>query len=99
PGTERDSAKPLPRNRIGYLPAQRLITQPVAELQKHQPQVGLHRDRRPADPSIEVRHERREERRVVQQRIDPTQLQGATPTTQAAGSNPTTSADRLQYET
>ena len=29
------------------------LTQPIAELQEHQPQVGLHRDRRAAEPSIE----------------------------------------------
>jgi hypothetical protein len=69
-----DAAKPLPGDRIGHLTTQRLIAQPVPELQKHHPQVGLHRDRRPADPSIEMPSERREEPRIVQQRIHPTQL-------------------------
>ena len=49
---------------------------PVPELQKHQPQIGFHRDRRPTDPSIEVRGERREEHRIIQQHIHPTQLDG-----------------------
>ena len=39
-----------------------------AELQKHQPQVGLHRDRRAADPGIEIRGEPREKHRIIQRR-------------------------------
>jgi hypothetical protein len=53
---------------------QQLIAQPVAELQKHQPQIGLHRDRRATDPGIEIGSERREEHRIIQQRIHPSQL-------------------------
>ena len=71
-----DAAKPPPGDRVGHLPAQRLIAQPVAKLQKHQPQIGLHWCRRPPYPRIEERHERGEERRVVQQRIDASQLLG-----------------------
>ncbi len=74
PGTKRNPAKSLPGNRIGHLPAQRLIAQPVAELQKHQPQIGLHRNRRTTDPGIEIRRERREEHRIIQQHIHPAQL-------------------------
>ncbi len=73
---QRDAAKPPPGDRVGHLPAQRLIAQPVAKLQKHQPQIGLHWRRRPPYPRIEERHERGEERRVVQQRIDASQLLG-----------------------
>ena len=49
---------------VGHLPAQQLITQAVAELQG-QLELGLHRDRRPTDPRVEVRRERGEERGVV----------------------------------
>jgi hypothetical protein len=48
PGTQRDPAKPLPGDRIGHFPTQRLIAQPVPELQKHQPQVAP--GKRPASP-------------------------------------------------
>jgi len=65
-------------NRIGHLPAQHLIAQPVAELQEHQPQVGLHRDRRATDAGIEIRCKRREEHRIIQQRIHASQLSGNT---------------------
>src|SRR6476620_11075777 len=69
-----------------------------AELQKHQPQVGLHRNRRATDAGVEMRREWRKESRVVQQHIhapDPTRP--ATPTARAAGSHPTTSIGRLQF--
>ena len=56
-----------------------LIAQPVAELQKHQPQIALHRLRRTPDPRIEERHKRGEERRIVQQRVHPGQLLGQPP--------------------
>jgi hypothetical protein len=68
------SGAALPGNRIGHLTTQQLIAQAVAELQKHQPQVGCHRNRRATDPSIEIRSERREEHRIIQQPIHPTQL-------------------------
>jgi hypothetical protein len=73
---QRDPAEPPPGDRIRHLPTQRLIAQPVAELQKHQPQIGLHRCRRPTQPWVEQRHERREEHRIIQQSIDPGQLLG-----------------------
>ena len=74
PSAQRDAAEPLPRDRVGHLPTQRLVAQPVAELQKHQPQIGLHRYRRPTLTSVEERHERLEEHRVVQQHIHPRKL-------------------------
>ena len=48
--------------------------QPVSKLQEHQPQIGLHRDRRATNPSIEIPCEGRKEHRIMQQRIHPTQL-------------------------
>jgi hypothetical protein len=74
PRAQRNPTEALPRDRIGHLATQRLIAQPVPELQKHQPQIGLHRNRRAPITGIEMRHERREEHRIVQQRIHPGQL-------------------------
>ena len=71
---QRDPAKPPPGDRIGHLGAQALIAQPVAELEEHQPQIALHRRRWPAEHRVEVRRERGEERRVIQQRVHPRQL-------------------------
>lgn len=71
---DRDPAEPPPGDRVADLTAQALKAQPVAELQEHHPQVGLHRRRRPPDLRVEERHERGEEPRVVQQRIDPRQF-------------------------
>ena len=48
-------------------------------VQEHQPQIGLHRRRGPTDPRVEERHNRSEERRIIQQRIDPRQLPGKPP--------------------
>jgi hypothetical protein len=73
---QRNPAKPPPGDRIAHLPTQRLIAQPVAKLQKHQPQIALHRCRWPTHPWIEERHKRCEERRIVQQRVHPRQLFG-----------------------
>ncbi len=66
--------QPRPGDRIRHLPAQALVTQPVTELQEHQPQIALRRRRRPAEHRVEVRRERGEERRVIQQRIHPREL-------------------------
>jgi hypothetical protein len=71
-----DPAEPAPTDGVRDLPAQALVAQPVAELEEHQPQVGLHRRRRPTHPRIEERRERRKEHRIIQQRIDPGQLLG-----------------------
>jgi len=70
---DRDPAEPSPGDRVRHLRAQAFIAQPVAELQKHHPQVDLHRRRRTAHPRVEERHERREEHRVIQQNVDPRQ--------------------------
>lgn len=59
-----------PRDRVRHLPAQRLVPQPVLELQEHHPQVGLHRDARTAEQHAEVRTERGEERLVVQPLVE-----------------------------
>lgn len=48
----------------------------VAELHKHQLQIDLHRRRRPAPARVEERHERGEERRIVQQCVHPGQFLG-----------------------
>src|SRR6478752_9102229 len=97
-GPERDTAKPLPGNRIGHLPTQHLIAQPVAKLQKHQPQVGLHRNRWTTDSSIEaLRTGRRTPDHPAAHRLAPTPP--TTPTAPTAKSRPTTSAGRLPYET
>jgi hypothetical protein len=39
-------------------------------------QIGLHRCRRPTQPWVEEPHERREERRIIQQSVHPGQLLG-----------------------
>ena len=74
PPIERDPAKPPPGDRDTDLRAQALKPQPVTELEEHQPQVALHRRRRPPDHRVKVRHERGEEHRVIQQRVHPGQL-------------------------
>jgi hypothetical protein len=76
PAAQWDAAEPLPGDRVGDLAAQQLVAQLVAELQEHQPQVGLDRDRRTADDRVEVGPERLDERRVVQQPVHPGQLAG-----------------------
>ena len=78
-GIQRDPAEPPPGDRVADLGAQALLAQPVPELQEHQPQVAFDRlafDRRgrPPEYGVEVRRERREERRVIQERIHPRQL-------------------------
>ena len=72
--TQGDAAEPLPADRVGDLTAQQLIAQPVAELQEHQPQVGVDRDRRTTDDRVEVDPEGLDEHRVVQQPVDLGQL-------------------------
>ena len=64
-GIQRDPAEPPPGDRVANLSAQALLAQPVPELQKHQPQIALHRRGRPAQHQVEVRYERGEERRVI----------------------------------
>ncbi|SHY36498.1 Uncharacterised protein [Mycobacteroides abscessus subsp. abscessus] len=46
---QRDPAEHPPGDRVRDLPTQALITQPIAKLQKHQPQIDLHRRRGPAN--------------------------------------------------
>src|ERR1700692_1278175 len=96
---QRDPAEPPPCDRITDLPAQRLTAQPVAELQKHQPQIGLHRCRRTPDPQVEERRKRGEEHRIIQQLIDPRQLVRQLKATRGEVPPPTATPDRLQYET
>jgi polyketide synthase 5 len=54
-----------PADRVGDFATQCLIAQPVKKFQKRQPQIGLHRRRRPTQPRIEGRRKRREKRRVI----------------------------------
>jgi nucleotide-binding universal stress UspA family protein len=49
--TQGDAAKPLPGDRIGELAAEELITEAAAELQEHDPQVGVQRHRAGAGPA------------------------------------------------
>jgi hypothetical protein len=67
--TKRDPTEPQPRQRVRHLAAQRLEPEPIAVLQEHQPQIRLHRDRRPTEHRIEPSPERLEEPRIVQQHI------------------------------
>jgi len=73
---ERYPAKPPPGDRIGDLPTQRLIAQPVAKLSRtstadRSPSVST------AGPSADQkRHKRCEKRRIIQQRINASQLFG-----------------------
>jgi len=71
---QTDPAKPPPRDRVADLRTQALKTQPVPELEEHQPQITLHRRRRPAQHRVEIRRERHKERRVIQQRVHPRQF-------------------------
>jgi polyketide synthase 5 len=58
--------RPLaPADRVGDFATQCLIAQPVKKFQKRQPQIGLHRRRRPTQPRIEGRRKRCEKRRVI----------------------------------
>ncbi len=72
----RDAADLADLLRMGRLPEawiappqtrelRELVRYPVTELQEHQPQIGLHRDRWSTDPGIEIRREGAEERRVI----------------------------------
>jgi hypothetical protein len=74
--TQGDAAKPLPGDRIGELAAEELITEAAAELQEHDPQVGVQRHRRAAEARVEVCGQRGQEAGVVQQLVDPGQLGG-----------------------
>ena len=65
-----DAAEASPGQGVGHLGAERLEAEPVAEAQEHHAQVGLHRDRRPAEHRVEVRDEGLEEDRVVEQAVD-----------------------------
>src|SRR5664280_2398380 len=73
---ERDPAEPPPGERIAHFSAQRLVPQPVPELQEHQPQIDLHRRGRPADPRIEELLERTDKRLIVEQLVHPGQFPG-----------------------
>ena len=48
PATQRDPTEPLPTDRVGHFPAQRLKAQPVAVLQEHQPQFCRNPSGRPS---------------------------------------------------
>jgi hypothetical protein len=76
PPAQRDAAKPLPADRVGDLPAQQLITQPVAVLEEHHAQVGVDGDRWAATQGGEVLAERRDEPGIVQQPVDRGELVG-----------------------
>src|SRR5439155_11937228 len=71
---QRDPTEPPPGQRVGHLPAQRLVTQPVAVLEKHQPQIGLDRDRRAARGGGQPPPKRLQEALLIEQRIDRGQL-------------------------
>ena len=73
---ERDPAEPPPGERIAHFSAQRLVAQPIPELQEHQSQVDLHRRGRPTDPGIEELLERTEKRLIVKQLVHPGQFLG-----------------------
>ncbi len=64
-----DPTEASPGDGIGDLGTQGLEAEPIPEAEEHHPQIGLHRDRRPADRRIEERLERLEEHRVVEQTI------------------------------
>src|SRR6266699_2872667 len=66
----RDPAETAPRERVGDLLAQRLVTEPVAVLQVHQPQIRLDRDRRPANRRRQPRTKRRQEAILVEDRVN-----------------------------
>ena len=50
PSAERNPAEPSPDNPITFLGEQCRVAQPVADLQEHHPQIGLHRHRRTLEP-------------------------------------------------
>ena len=64
-----DTTEASPGEGIGDLGAQGFEAESIPEAQEHHPQVGLHRDRRPADHRIKERDKRLEEHRVVEQVI------------------------------
>jgi hypothetical protein len=65
-----DTTEAPPGDGVSDLGTQGLETEPIPEAEEHHPQLGLHRDRRPADRRIEERLERLEEHRVVEQTIN-----------------------------
>jgi hypothetical protein len=73
---ERDPTEALPGDRVRDLTAQRLEAQAIAELQEHEPQVGLDRHRGPAEERVEVLSIGGEEHRVVEQAVDRLKLGG-----------------------
>jgi hypothetical protein len=80
PRTQRDPAKPLQGNRISHLPAQRLIAQPGSETSKtsNRRYVSIGIDGRANVTDTEPGIERREEHRIIQQCIHPTNSAGNT---------------------
>jgi len=73
---KRDAAKPPPRDRVADLLAEGLVAELVAVLQIQQPQQGRDRDRRAAQPDVEVRTPGRQEALIVEVGVDVGELIG-----------------------
>jgi hypothetical protein len=71
-----DPAAP-PRQRVGDLPAQALVAQPVAVFQVQQPQQRIDRDRRPAQPPVKQRPPGRDEALIIKVGVDRLQSAGS----------------------
>lgn len=86
PLAQTDPAEPAQMNRVRHLRDQRPIPPPVARLEQHHPNVGLHRDRRPPirqhGPPIldhlatKTLHDRPQQLVIGQQRIQRGQILG-----------------------
>jgi hypothetical protein len=73
---ERDPAEALPGDRVRNLSAERLEAEFVAELQEHEPQIGLDRHRGATEDRVAVTPIGSEEHLVVEQAIDRLELSG-----------------------
>ena len=96
---ERDPAKALPGDRVRHLTAERLEAELVAELQEHEPQIGLDRHRGPTKDRVEVPTIGGEEHLVVEQAVDRFELEREAPGTSPAAALPKGSAGRLPFST
>jgi hypothetical protein len=92
---EADAAEAPPGERVGHLLAQRLVPDPIAVLEVHEPQIGLDRDRRATDRRGETAAEGSEEALLVKDRVPPSQARAATRAAPPATPTPRSSPPAL----
>src|SRR5262249_33553394 len=85
----RDPTEAPPSERVGDLLAERLVAEPVAVLEVHQPQIRLDRDRRTSAPRGQPRAKRRKETANRRGSRPPSRAPPATRATPPATPTPT----------